>query len=174
MRALLTAAVLLAVLCGITTTAWCQLSGAQPYSALVVGSRTAGIASVSWSYNVTNTSSSDVYALWLIAIEVDDASDVLAVASPDGWVADHTSQAHFITWINFVGDIRAGESQGGFQATFSAEPTSQSYSAMFDNIENPGETPVDFGIVIVPEPASAAVLIVGLTSLIPFLSRRRL
>ena len=173
MRAFLPAAALLGVLCGSCTTAWCLQPGEQPYSALVVGTRTAGAASVTWAYEVINTSSSDVYNLWLVAIEVDDDSDLLAAVSPAGWIADHTSQPHFVTWINFVSEIPAGQSETGFEVTFSAEPAYQTYSAMFNNIENPGETPVDFGDVLVPEPASAAALMVGLTSLVAFLFRRR-
>ena len=160
MRALLVASAL--VCCGLPAS--CEEAGGQPYSAMVVGAVVSSDMSETWTYTVTNTSQNPVYALWLMAIEVDEATDVASVVGPPGWAVDD-SQPHFVTWIDFAGEVAAGASQTGFEVTFSGSPAYQMYSVMFDNTENPGETPVDFGSVLIPEPASACALLVGLVSL---------
>ncbi len=171
MRALLMASALL-LCCGVP--AACQEAGGQPYSAVVVGTMVSSGTSETWTYTVTNTSQNPVYGLWLMAIEVDDAADVDSVLGPPGWGIDD-SQPHFVTWIDFVGEVPTGQSQDGFEVTFSGSPAYQMYSVMFDNIENPGETPVDFGsVLLIPEPAGACALLVGLVSLGALRVRRRL
>ena len=144
----------------------------QPYSALVVGTQ---VAPATWAYEVHNTSSSAVYGLWLVAIEVDEATDPNDVVGPAGWGIDDT-QPHFVTWINFAGEIAAGASESGFQIVFNKQPDYQLYSVMFANSENAGETPVDFGSVMMisaPEPSSALALVAGALSLGAFVRRRR-
>ena len=172
MRALLVAGALLIGLCRCGVPAWCQEPGGQPYSAEVVGAIVSSGVSETWAYTVTNTSQNPVYRLWLLAIEVDEATDVDSVLGPAGWAVDD-SQPHFVTWIDFAGEVAAGESQDGFEVTFSGPPAYQMYSVMFDNIEDPGETPVDFGIVLIPEPTSACALLAGLLPLGALLVRRR-
>ena len=79
-------------------------------------------------------------------------------------------------WICLASEVPQGVSQGGFGIDYSTEPAYQMYSAMFTNVENPGDTPVDFGNVgtsPVPEPASLATVLVGLSSLVGVVIRRK-
>jgi len=171
MRALSLGAAILAAACFICAGAWSDTG--QLYSAEVTAAPVGAPGSNTWAYTAYNTSASSDYALWLLAIEVDELCDVLSVVSPPGWGADYSSQPHFITWIYFAGEVPAGASASGFEATFSCQPLLQTYSVMFDNINNPGETPVDYGEVSIPEPAGAAVLLAGFLSGGALILRRR-
>lgn len=173
MRALLPAVAIVAALCLGCGSAWCLEIGVQPYAAQVVGIKTGGPDSNTWTYTVYNTSPVADYDLWLIAIEVDDAVEVVNAVSPAGWAADATSQPHFVSWICYVGEVGQGAFQTGFEATFSTAPVLQTYSAMFNNA-NTGEYPVDSGpVTFAPEPASMSVLVAGLMSVAALLRRRR-
>ncbi|MCE5315231.1 MAG: PEP-CTERM sorting domain-containing protein [Armatimonadota bacterium] len=159
MRAFLIAAILVA--CCIP--AWCV----QEYSALVVGAPVDIANPTSWIYTLTNTSSSSSFTVWLLAIEIDEGTDVTNIHSPSGWSCDW-SVPHFINWMYVSGELPAGESLSGFQADYSREPELQSWTVMFNNTDNPGETPTDFGTVSllsVPEPSSIVALLVGVTAL---------
>lgn len=177
MRAFMLASALLAVMFCCSATAWCLvLSDEQPYGAAVYGSRVEGVASQSWLYQVTNTSLDNRYSIWLLAVEVDENCDVLGATSPDGWASDWQSQPHFVMWICLGDELPQGGTQGGFGIDYSTEPAYQMYSVMFDNVENPGDTPVDFGNVqtsSVPEPASLAAIMVGLSSLAGIALRKK-
>lgn len=174
MRAFMLASALLALMFCCSATAWCLEVGEQPYGASVWGTRVGSVASQSWIYQVTNTSADERYTIWLLAVEVDEACDVLGATSPDGWAADWQSQPHFVMWICLASEVPQGVSQGGFGIDYSTEPAYQMYSAMFDNVENPGDTPVDFGNVqTIPEPASLATVLVGLSSLVGVVIRRK-
>jgi len=176
MRAFMLASALLAAMFCRGATAWCLDLSEQPYGASVMGTRLGGAASQSWLYQVTNTSLEDRYTIWLLAVEVDEDCDVLGATSPNGWSADWESQPHFVMWICFGSEVPQGVIQGGFGIDYSTEPVSQMYSVMFDNAEDPGDTPVDFGNVQtspVPEPASLATMIFGLSSLAGIMLRKR-
>jgi len=123
----------------------------QSYGAQVVGERLATAGPVTWTYTLRNTSATSNYAIWLLAIEADESADSISVAAPEGWAAD-ASMPHMVTWICFKGELGAGGQVSGFEITFSSQPITQSWSAMFNNNET-GETPVDFGNVIVAEPS---------------------
>ncbi|MCE5323731.1 PEP-CTERM sorting domain-containing protein [bacterium] len=170
MRALIIAAILI-VCCG---PAMCQAIGAQQYSALVMGQPVDIGDPSAWVYTLTNTSASANYTIWLLAIEVDESTDVLNVSSPSGWACD-TSVPHFISWMYVTNELYAGESENGFQAEYSAAPAYQSWTVMFNNIDNPGESPSEFGVLetAVPEPASMIAMLVGITSLVGVKMRRR-
>lgn len=178
MRAFMLASALFVVLCLSGAAAWCYEFGEVPYGASVVGTPPSGTASLSWTYRVTNTSAFDRYTLWLVAIEVDEDTEVLGAISPDGWAVDYESQPHFVTWMCYATELPRDTSQDGFGITFDGQPGYQMYSAMFTNTENPGDTPVDFGDVILgagqtPEPTSAAALVLGLSSIVGIRLRKR-
>ncbi|MEN6357080.1 MAG: PEP-CTERM sorting domain-containing protein [Armatimonadota bacterium] len=170
MRALIIAAILI-VCC---TPMMCLPIGAQQYSALVLGQPVdVGDPSV-WAYTLTNSSTSLSYTAWLLAIEVDESTDVLNVSSPSGWICD-TTVPHFISWMYLTDELSAGDTETGFQARFSNAPAYQSWTVMFNNTDNPGESPSESGSVdtAVPEPASVIALIVGVISLAGAKMRRR-
>lgn len=126
-----------------------------------------------WSYTVWNTSSSPNYTVWLFAIGIDEGVDVTNVFSPDGWAAD-ASVPQFVTWTSTMTDLPAGQSKTGFVAEFSATPTNQTWSAMFNNLADPYEMPTDGGpIITVPEPGSLTALIAGLGFAAGLLRKRR-
>ncbi|MCL5104663.1 MAG: hypothetical protein M1133_11210 [Armatimonadetes bacterium] len=162
MRALLVAVVVV-VVASISTVAWCQLPGEQPYNAQVWGSPLKVAGPEAWSYTVTNTSTSLNYTVWLVSIEVDEGAEINNVYTPVGWAADW-SEPHFITLISTSTDLAAGQSKSGFVAEYSSRPVYQNWSAMFNNIADPFESPTTGGSVLtnLPEPGSLAVLIVGL------------
>ncbi len=168
MRALLTAAVVLAVGLGL-----CSAALAEAWSAEVYASP--GLPGTnSWTYTVRNTSSASYYSLWVFTIEVDEACEVLSTVTPEGWSVD-TSEPHFITWMHLTDAVPAGSQLEGFEAVFSAEPKSQAFTALFyDDLYF--TCPYVEGLVTVgavPEPTSALVLLTGCGPLAALLWRRR-
>lgn len=169
MRALIIAAMLIACCC----LAICPQTCAQQYSALVNG-QPAGVGSNTWEYSLTNTSSNINYTVWLLAIEIDEGTNVISTHSPTGWACD-TTVPHFISWMYVASELPAGQSQPGFTANFSTAPAYQLWTVMFNNTENPGESPSDYGTLetVVPEPVSMVGLVMGIASLISLKVRRR-
>jgi hypothetical protein len=167
MRALLMAAVILAVGVGICSASWADL----PYSAQIVAAKSATSPNT-WVYTVRNTSTSSDYVLWLFGIEVDELNDVATTVTPSGWSADTDSQPHFITWMYYAGELEAGGAQSGFQAVYSGPPAFQNFTALFDNAAT-GEVPSIDGIVQTPEPATAVILLTGLAPIAGIALRRR-
>lgn len=167
MRAWLTAALILVAGLGICTAGVASL----PYSVDVSATKSTTIPNT-WIYTVCNTSPSPQYVLWLVGIEVDDGTDVLKTVTPAGWTADTESQPHFITWMYQSGELGSGEMRTGFTAQFNGTPAFQNFTALMNNSET-GEAPCLDGVVSVPEPAGAAVLLTGLSPLTAFALRRR-
>lgn len=169
MRALLTAAVVLAVGLGL-----CSATLAEAWNAEVHG--LPGLpGSNSWSYTVRNTSTEYQYLLWVFAIEVDDLCDVVSTTTPAGWSVDTESQPHFITWMYQSGEVAPGEQCSGFEATFTTAPLFQTYTALFSddlNFTCPNtEGPVT--VAAAPEPAGLLVLLTGCGPLAALAFRRR-
>jgi hypothetical protein len=147
-------------------------ASAQQYSAQVFG-QPVTIGSNTWEYSLTNTSPITDYTVWLLAIELDEATDVISTPSPTGWACD-TSVPHFISWMYIASELPAGQSQAGFTADLSKTPEYQLWTVMFNNIRNPGESPSDCGkLGAVPEPASLVGLLAGISSIIGLKLRRR-
>lgn len=181
MRALLIAAAFMILCCSCALASLMEPADA-PYSAEVIGTQAAP-GSNTWNYTVTNTSLSSSYVVWLLSIEVDpidmvspdQAAEILNYTNVPGWIASFDPEVgkNTINWFTYSRDLPAGESQIGFQITFSKAPQYQSWTAMLNNIENAGETPVVFGNVqTIPEPMGIAALLCGLTALAGI--RRRL
>lgn len=169
MRALLTAAVVLAVGLGLCSAAWTEAWSAEVYACPGAPS------SNSWTYMVRNTSSASYYSLWVFTIEVDNLCGVSSTVTPDGWSVDTISEPHFITWMYQMGDVPAGGAFSGFQATFTSAPQSQTYTALFDDDLN-FTCPYTEGqvtVAAVPEPASLLVLLTGFGPLAALALRRR-
>ena len=169
MRALLTAAVVLAVGLGLCSAAWTEAWSAEVYA------YPGAPGSNSWTYTVRNTSAASYYSLWVFTIEVDDLCGVSSTVAPDGWSVDTISEPHFITWMYQTGDIPAGEGFFGFEATYTSAPRSQAYTALFDDYLN-FTCPYTEGQVIVaavPEPASLLTLLIGCGPLGALTLRRR-
>lgn len=171
MRALLTAAVVLAIGLGLCSGAW-----TDAWSAGVTGTPGAP-GSNSWTYAVRNTSTASYYSLWVFTIEVDDVCGVSSTVTPDGWSVDTDSEPHFITWMYQTGELAAGKEVTGFQATFTSEPRSQAYTALFNDSLNftcpYTEGPVTL-VGAVPEPGSLLVLLTGCGPLAALALRRKL
>lgn len=171
MRAFLLGALALATALTYCAAASTAQAGEQPYGALVIGSHTDPPDANTWTYTIQNTSANAGFALWIFAISVNPEASVLDVVTPPGWEGNW-DDPHFITWT-CDGEMTTGESQCGFAATFDTEPTVQEWTAMFDNLSNPGETPADFGLVLfVPEPAGIITLLAGLSTLAATIRRR--
>ena len=168
MRVFIFAAVLI-VCCSQTA---CLAASAQPYSALVSGQQVGIAGSTTWEYSLTNTSSSSSYTVWLLAIELDEATEITGVTSPQGWWCDWTIP-HFISWMYVTGELPAGATQTGFQAQLSDAPEFQSWTVMFNNIDT-GESPSECGIVsaAVPEPTSIMTLFMGIAGLAGLIKRK--
>lgn len=146
---------------------------AEQYSASVTAQRILSTTGNEWVYLVRNTSPSPDYVIWLLQIEVDEQTTVMGASSPQFWHADlNVPGLVFWSTSQSGGYIQSGTSQDAFQASYDSEPAYQYWTVMFKNVTVPGDTPVDFGDVLVPEPGSAAVLI-GLAALTPRLIRRR-
>ncbi|MHB9036534.1 MAG: PEP-CTERM sorting domain-containing protein [Armatimonadota bacterium] len=171
MRAFIIAAILIAC----CTQAWCLEANAQPYSALVLGEPLNVAGPSIWDYTLTNTSPNTSYTVWLLAIEIDEATEVVNINSPRGWACDW-SVPHFISWMYVTGELSTAQSQIGFQAEFSQVPEYQTWTVMFNNTDNPGESPTDFGTVAtsLPEPSSVVALMLGVTALAGLKNRKRL
>lgn len=167
MRALLMAAAILAVGVGACSVLLADL----PYSADIVAVRSVDSPNT-WVYTVRNTSTSSDYVLWLFGIEVDEPNDVASTVTPSGWSADSESQPHFVTWMYSAGEVEAGGIQSGFQAEYSGPPSFQKFTAMFNNAAT-GEAPCIDGIVQIPEPATAAILLTGFAPIAGIALRRR-
>lgn len=170
MRALLTAAIVLAVGLGLCSVAW-----AEAYGAEVCGSPgTPG--SNTWTYTVRNTSAGSYYSLWYFTIEVDDLCSVSSTVTPDGWSADTKSYPHLITWMYQTGLVPAGGEVPGFTATFTSAPTSQIFTAqLYDDVNQTSpylEGPVTIA-ANTPEPASMLVMLTGFSPLAALALRRR-
>ena len=170
MRALLTAAVVLAVGLGLCSAAWTNAWNCEVYAAPgAPGSNT-------WTYTVRNTSTASYYSLWVFTIEVDDLCNVSSTVTPSGWSVDTISEPHFITWMYQTGAVPAGEGCAGFSATFTSAPQSQAYTALF-NDDLYFTCPYTEGQVTVaattPEPAGALVLLSGCGPVVAFMLRRR-
>jgi len=145
---------------------------AVPYSAEVVGTKVNVAGQCTWTYKVSNTSTSSDYSLWLFAVQVDEGADVISATCPSGWIADTDSMPHFITWEYFASEMPAGTFKTGFDVEFNRDPVSQVYTAMFDNTAT-GESPSVDGVVLTPEPAGIAALLTGLAPLAGLIARRR-
>lgn len=169
MRALLTAAVVLAVGLGL-----CSVALAEDWSAEVYASPGAP-GSNSWTYAVHNTSAAPYYGLWVFTIEVDQLCTVSSTVTPHGWSVDTLSEPHYITWMYQTGDVAAGAGFSGFEATFSLAPQSQAYTALFCDDLN-FTCPYTEGLVTViaaPEPAGMLILATGCGPLIALALRRK-
>ncbi len=168
MRALLTAAVVLAVGLGLCSAALAEAWSAEVYA--YPGSP----GSNSWTYTVRNTSSSPYYSLWVFSIEVDGDCDVSSTVTPDGWSVDSINQPHFITWMYQTDAVAAGAQFSGFEAVFSSAPTSQEYIALFYDDLNftcpTADGPVT--VAATPEPAGLLVVLGGCGPLLA-LARKR-
>jgi len=168
MRARLLAVFALAAgLCGCPT-AW-SAPTAEPYSAVVTG---APGGPNEWLYTVTNASSSTDFSIWLLQIEVDDRAYVESVSSPSGWTAN-LDVPFLIMWMTGSDYVPAGEPLSGFRAQFSSQPAYQCWTVMFKNAAVQGEYPVDFGNVLVSEPAAYLAILTGLASIAARLGKRR-
>ena len=144
-RTLLITVAAATVAAGASDPAICQ-TGTQPYSATVFGSRIANRVQEEWTYTLANTSDDANYTVWLLQIEVDEATQALSAVKPTGWAVD-LSVPNFVTWIATGKELTKGEVNDGFGITFSANPEYQNWSAMFNNIGDPSECPSDGGIV---------------------------
>ena len=133
------------------------LGSAEPYSAAVVGAVMGAPGSNAWTYAVVNTSQESCYTIWLLQIEVDELTEVASASSPRGWIVN-LDTPQVIMWFTSSAAISQTQALSGFDATFGSTPNYQRWTAMFDNEEVPGNTPVDYGEVIVPEPAAFVLL----------------
>ena len=168
MRALPTAALILVIGLGVCAGA----SAALPYGAEILAAKSTTIPNT-WIYTVHNTSTAPQFVLWVFGIEVDEETNVLGTATPAGWSVDDESDPHFITWMYWSGELEAGGSRTGFEATFTGTPAFQSFTALFNNNDT-GEAPVVDGVVTpTPEPAGALVLLTGLAPFAAATIRRR-
>ncbi len=167
MRALPTAALILAIGLGVCAGASADL----PYGAEIVAAKSTTTPDT-WVYTVRNTSTGPQYVLWVFGIEVDEETNVLGTVTPAAWSVDDESDPHFMTWMYLTGELEAGGSQTGFEATFTCTPAFQSFTAMFNNNDT-GEAPVVDGDVILPEPTGALVLLTGLAPVAAVAIRRR-
>ena len=158
---------LAAAVCGCAT-AW-SAPTAEPYDALVTG---APVGPNAWVYTITNTSSDPNYSVWLLQIEVDDRTNVLGVASPVMWTAN-LDVPYLVMWMTGSAFVPAGQARSGFRATYDSVPAYQCWTVMFRNETVPGEFPVGFGNVLVPEPGVVLAMLTGMASLIAQLRKRR-
>lgn len=169
MRALLTAAIVLAVGLGM-----CSMIQAEPYSARVEGT-IIGPGSNGWTYAVFNTSTSSDYDLWVFTIEVDEGCDVFGTVTPPEWSVDTTGAPHFITWMYQTAVLPTRQSFYGFQAVFTSTPQTQYFTALFNNNVDQTCPYLEGGVTVTasPEPAGALVLLTGLGPFAALALRRR-
>lgn len=167
MRALLTAALVLIIGLGVLSVVCADV----PYSAQVTAVQST--LPNTWTYTVQNTSSVNQYKLWAFGIEVDEGSAPLTTSQPVGWTPNF-DQENLVLWI-YASELGVGIQKSGFQATFSAPPAFQRFTAQFDNSYT-GEVPEYHGIVsgTTPEPAGVAVLLTGLAPFVGLAFRRKL
>lgn len=146
----------------------------EPYNAQVLGIPTGSSSLTSWTYTVTNTSPSPDYTIWLVQIEVDEGTKVVSALGPSGWATMYEPGTEsYVMWFCTSADLPVGESLGGFRANFDSEPAYQSWTAQFNNTQNPGENPVGFGSVLTPEPGGIAAMLMGLAPFAWLTLRRR-
>lgn len=173
MRILLTAIAVLSATACVSKMASCQ-TGIQPYSAMFIGNQVNG-ANL-WNYTLINTSESNVYTVILVQLEVDEQTQVVRAPNVAGWYVDPTIP-NFVTWASKYDGLTAGQSVTDFAVEFSKKPEFQNWTALFNNIDDPGEYPSDNGVVLnasaVPEPGGLASFAVGLISFFGILKRRR-
>jgi hypothetical protein len=156
------------------TAAWSMVTLGEPFSARVEGTPAVSDAGNAWSYTLCNTSSSPSYTIWLMQVEVETGNAVVSVASPAGWSASIDDQMpNLVTWFCGPTSLAAGCSQNGFRAVYSSEPVRQGWTVMFDNADIPGDTPVSYGDVSMPEPGSIVALLAGLVPVAHLARRRR-
>ncbi len=172
MRRLLVSITIWAILCCLWMAVVCSSASAELFSAAIYGEQIGPPNSFKWKYTLVNTSADNNYVAWLMAIAVDEGTEVLNVMSPKGWSSD-TSIPSFITWMGISGNVPAGNALGGFVAEFSKDPGVQTWSIMFVNLQNSDESPVEVGSVITPEPGTFAAIATGLIALGGALKRRR-
>ncbi len=145
----------------------------EPFSALVTGVALDSTEQM-WEYTLTNTSSSSDYSIWLLQIETDVENRAVSTASPAGWQTITDPQTpNLVTWICGVSGLQAGTKLTGFRVLFQSRPLRQNWTVIFDNIALPGDTPVAYGEVIMPEPGGLMALLSGIIALKCAISRRR-
>jgi len=172
MRAWLFAVSAIAIACCSGATAWSATPVGEAFDAQVWGKPATPPDLSEWAYTLGNSSSKPNYLVWLLQIAVDEETAVLDAESPEGWTVD-LDEPHLVMWTSTSGDVPAGDILTGFRAHFDRRPESQSWTAMFSNTEVAGETPVDFGDVIVCEPGALIAVISGATSLAALVAKRR-
>lgn len=174
MRALAIAAAAFLIASFGCTAAWSMVTLGEPFSARVDGTPAVSVVGNAWSYTLCNTSSSPSYTIWLLQVEVDTGNAIASIASPAGWSASIDDQTpNLVTWFCGPTSLAAGCSQDGFRAVFHSEPVRQGWTVMFDNADIPGDTPVSYGDVTVPEPSSIVALLAGLVPMAGLARRRR-
>lgn len=174
MRAFVAAVALALLVSCVPKPSFCQ-DDTQTYGACMTGIKIPDTQQERWSYSLQNTSQDDRYTVFLLQLEVDEVTQIVSIESPDLWSPD-TTIPHFITWF-CEGELPASAIQDGFEVQYSATPTYQSWSVMFDFKDDPdlsASTGGDVLVSYVPEPASISSLVVGLAAIAgAYIKRRR-
>ncbi len=152
----------------------CAAAWSDPFGAAVTATPPGPSAVESWVYTLTNTSSSPDYVAWLLQIEVDVQTAVISSTSPKGWMASVDPQTpNLVTWFCSGDYLTSKASLSGFGVTYTSKPLYQGWTVMLDNEQVPGDSPVVFGDVVIPEPGSALAVLVGVISMAGLAGRRR-
>lgn len=145
----------------------------EPFSALVAGVAVDSTGQT-WEYTLKNTSSSPDYSIWLFQIDTEVENYVVSTKSPAGWIANTDPQTpNLVTWLYGSGGLKAGDELTGFRASFQSRPLRQGWTVIFDNASLPGDTPVAYGDVMMPEPGALLALLAGIIALKGAVSRKR-